>query len=157
MASRSLSPKRIQERVQRHRQAVMVLALMRAKNMAQIRAKGQRISDYSNKEISHVAHDYLAQHGERLRAESDYICSRRLRDKRQVAVSNGAIIPKTATIMFNVLPLTSKLSLGMFAIPLASSRSWARNSRAWTSSVTAIPAPLASSTTAPSPFRLIST
>jgi hypothetical protein len=43
MATRSLSPKRAAERIQRHRVAVRVLALMRAKRivLAQIRAKGK--------------------------------------------------------------------------------------------------------------------
>jgi len=45
---------------------------MRAKKIvqAQIRAKGQRIADFKAREISHLAEDYLAQHGERLRAEA---------------------------------------------------------------------------------------
>ena len=74
MATRSLSPKRIAERLREHRHAVAVLALMRAKKtvQAQIRAEGHRISDYKAKEISHLAHDYLAQHGERLRADAEH-------------------------------------------------------------------------------------
>jgi hypothetical protein len=65
MATRSLSPKRIAERLREHHHAVLVLALMRAKKTvrAQIRARGQRISDYRAKDIRLLAHDYLAQHG----------------------------------------------------------------------------------------------
>ena len=72
MATRSLSPNRVVQKLREHRQAVAVLALIRAKKIvqAQIRAKGQRISDYSNRQINHLAEDYLAQHGETLRAEA---------------------------------------------------------------------------------------
>jgi hypothetical protein len=46
MATRSLSPKQIQERIQQHRQAVMVLALMRAKKAinAKLKAQGVRVT-----------------------------------------------------------------------------------------------------------------
>ena len=65
-AKRSLSPKRLQERLQRHRQAVFVLAMQRAKKVVQanIRAKGQRLADFSAREITLLAEDNLAQHGE---------------------------------------------------------------------------------------------
>ncbi len=60
--------------MRQHRLAVRVLALQRAKKAAQaiIRAKGQKISDYSAREISHLAESYLAQHGGRPRAEAEH-------------------------------------------------------------------------------------
>jgi hypothetical protein len=72
-AKSSLSPKAL-ERIRRHRHAVAVLALMRAKKavQVQIRAKGQCIADFSCKQISLLAEDYLAQHGEQLRAEAEH-------------------------------------------------------------------------------------
>lgn len=72
MATRSLSPKRAADRLRQHQLAVRVLALQRAKKsvQAQIRAKGQRISDYSAKEISHLAHAELERNRERLMAEA---------------------------------------------------------------------------------------
>jgi hypothetical protein len=72
-ATRSLSPKLALERMQRHRHAVMVLAMQRAKKavLATIRAKGQRIADFSAREIALLAEDYLAQHGEQLRVEAE--------------------------------------------------------------------------------------
>jgi hypothetical protein len=74
MATRSLPPKRALEKLRQHRHAVLTLALMRAKKAVQanIRAKGHRLSDYSAREISHLAEDYLVQHGVRLRAEAEH-------------------------------------------------------------------------------------
>ena len=74
-ATRSLSPKRVAEIMQRHRHAVMVLALMRAKKtvQAQIRAKGQRVSDYSNREISHLAEAEFERNRTRLIAEAEQV------------------------------------------------------------------------------------
>ena len=73
-ATISLSPKRTLERMQRHRHAVMVLAMQRAKKAVQanIRAKGQRIADFSAREITLLAEDYLAQHREQLWAEAEH-------------------------------------------------------------------------------------
>ena len=73
-ANPSLSPKRTLERMQQHRHAVMVLALQRAKKAvrAGIRAKGQRLADFCAREITLLAEDYLAQHGEQLRAEAEH-------------------------------------------------------------------------------------
>jgi DNA-binding PucR family transcriptional regulator len=73
MATRSLLPKQILERMQRHRHAVIVLAMQRAKRVVQanIRAKGQRLADFSAREITLMAEDYLAQHREQLRAEAE--------------------------------------------------------------------------------------
>jgi hypothetical protein len=73
-ATRSLSPKRALERIQRHRQAVIVLALLRAKKVvkANIRARGQRLADFSAREIALLAEDYLAQHRQELVAEAEH-------------------------------------------------------------------------------------
>jgi hypothetical protein len=68
MAARGLSPKRLAERMQRFNSAVRTIALYRAKKavQAQIRARGQRLSDYSCREISVMAEAYLNQHKEEL-------------------------------------------------------------------------------------------
>jgi integrase len=57
MASTSLSPKRATERMQRFQSAVRTIALFKAKKavQAQIRARGQRVSDYSCRDISLMA------------------------------------------------------------------------------------------------------
>ena len=61
------------ERLAQHRQAVSTLAMQEAKTVqADIRAKGQRIADFSAREITLLAEDYLAQHGEQLRAEAEH-------------------------------------------------------------------------------------
>jgi hypothetical protein len=74
MATRSISPKLIQERTQRHRQAVMILARQRAKKAveAELRSRGIRTTLIRPAEISLLARDYLAQHQERLRAEAEH-------------------------------------------------------------------------------------
>ena len=73
-ANGSLSPKQVQERLQRHRSAVAVLAMQSAKRAvrAQIRANGQKIAQFSAREISVLAEAHLAQHRERLRAEAEH-------------------------------------------------------------------------------------
>ena len=73
-ATRSLSPKQIQERLQRHRSAVAVLAMQSARRavQAQIRANGQKIAQFSARKISVLAEAHLAQHRERLRAEAEH-------------------------------------------------------------------------------------
>jgi hypothetical protein len=72
-ATRTLPPKRVLERLQRHRRAVIALAHQRAKRLVQasIRAKGQRLSDFSAREITLLAEDYLAQHRAELIAEAE--------------------------------------------------------------------------------------
>jgi hypothetical protein len=62
------------DRLAQHRSAVIVLAMQRAKRLvrADIRAKGQRPADFSAKEITLLAEDYLAQHGEQLWAEAEH-------------------------------------------------------------------------------------
>ena len=74
-ATSILSPKRAAERMRRHQLAVRVLALMRAKKavQAQIRAKGQRISDYSAKAINHLAEAELECNRTRLIAEAEQV------------------------------------------------------------------------------------
>ena len=74
MATRSLSAKQILERLQRHRSAVAVLAMQSARRAvrAQIRANGQKIAQFSAREISVLAEAHLAQHRERLRAEAEH-------------------------------------------------------------------------------------
>ena len=54
------------DRLAQHRSAVSTLAMQRAKRLVQadIRAKGQRLADCSAREITLLAEDYLAQHGE---------------------------------------------------------------------------------------------
>ena len=73
-AARSLSPKQILERIQRHRSAVAVLAMQSARRevKAQIRAQGLKVAHYSAKEISILAEAHLAQHREQLRAEAEH-------------------------------------------------------------------------------------
>jgi hypothetical protein len=72
-ANRSLSPKRALERLREHRRAVIALAHQRAKRLVQasIRAKGQRLSDFSAREIALLTEDYLAQHRAELIAEAE--------------------------------------------------------------------------------------
>jgi hypothetical protein len=74
-AKQSLSPKRALERLREHRRAVIALAHQRAKRLVQasIRAKGQRLSDFSAREITLLAEDYLAQHREELIAEAENV------------------------------------------------------------------------------------
>jgi hypothetical protein len=68
MATRSLSPKRVAERLQRFRSAVMTIAHYQAKQAvkAQIRARGERISDYSCREMSVMAEAEFARNREEL-------------------------------------------------------------------------------------------
>jgi len=63
-AVRSLSPKQIQERIQQHRQAVMVLARRSARKAIEARLKGQgvRVSQVPPSEINALTNDYLAEH-----------------------------------------------------------------------------------------------
>jgi hypothetical protein len=74
MATRSLSPKQILERTQQHRQAVMVLAHRRARKAVerQLQEEGLKPRYMALREINLLAQDYLAQHGEQLRAEAEH-------------------------------------------------------------------------------------
>jgi hypothetical protein len=73
-AVRSLSPKQILERTQQHRQAVMVLAHRRARKAVerQLQEQGLKPRYMALREIKLLAQDYLAQHGEQLRAEAEH-------------------------------------------------------------------------------------
>ena len=64
MATRSLSPKQIQERIQQHRLAVMVLARRSARKAIEAKLKGQgvRVSFVPPCEIMTLTNDYLAKH-----------------------------------------------------------------------------------------------
>jgi len=70
----SLSPKQIQERIQQHRQAVMVLALMRAKKAinAKLKAQGVRVTLVLPAVINAQARDYLAEHRDELIKEAEH-------------------------------------------------------------------------------------
>ena len=59
--------------LQRYRQTVLILAHKRAKREVEreLRAKGIRTTLFRPAEISALAHDYLAQHKERLIAEAE--------------------------------------------------------------------------------------
>ena len=72
MATRSLSPNRLAQKLRDHRQAVMVLARRSAIKAikAKLRAQGIRLTLVLPKDINVLANDYLAQHGERLRVEA---------------------------------------------------------------------------------------
>ena len=65
-AVRSLSPKRIAERMQQTRQAVMVFARLAAKRAVQdqLRAQGVRVSLFPHAELMRQAEEYLASHPE---------------------------------------------------------------------------------------------
>jgi hypothetical protein len=66
MATRSLSPKRIAERTQLHRQAVIQFARLAAKRAVQeaLRAQGVRVSLFPHAELMRQAGEYLANHPE---------------------------------------------------------------------------------------------
>ncbi|MGB5182221.1 MAG: hypothetical protein WBO12_08550 [Xanthobacteraceae bacterium] len=65
-AVRSLSPKRIAERTQLHRQAVLLFARLAAKRAVQeaLRAQGVRVSLFPHAELMRQAGEYLANHPE---------------------------------------------------------------------------------------------
>ena len=75
MAGGSLSPKRIQERVQRHRQAVMVLAHQATQRAirARLRAQGVRLTDVTAKGISIQARAWFDVHRDELIAEAEQV------------------------------------------------------------------------------------
>src|SRR5215471_12391544 len=66
MATRSLSPKQTLERIQRHRQAVMMFARLAAKRAVQdqLRAQGVRVTLVLPAEIMRQAREYLDTHPE---------------------------------------------------------------------------------------------
>jgi hypothetical protein len=65
---------KVQEKIQRHRHAVMVLALRSATKAikARLRAKGIRLSDVTAKDISNQARAWLEVHREELIAEAEH-------------------------------------------------------------------------------------
>ena len=65
-AVRTLSPKRIAERTQLHRQAVMLFARLAAKRAVQdqLRAQGVRVTLFPHAEVMRQAGEYLASHPE---------------------------------------------------------------------------------------------
>jgi hypothetical protein len=67
-ATRSLSPKRAAERMQRFQSAIRTIALFRAKKavQAQIRARGERIAGYCCREINLLAGIELERNREEL-------------------------------------------------------------------------------------------
>jgi hypothetical protein len=74
-AVRSLSPKQILERMQRHRRAVMVLAHQSAQRAvkARLRARGVRLWDVTAKDISIRARAWFDAHREELIAEAEQV------------------------------------------------------------------------------------
>jgi hypothetical protein len=72
MATRSLSPKRAAERMQRFRSAVMTIAHYRAKQAVkvQIRARGQKIAEYSCRDIALLAEAELERNREQIIAKA---------------------------------------------------------------------------------------
>ena len=75
MATRSLSPNRIVQKLREHRQCVIVLARQSARKAikAQLRAEGLKLSQFSAKDISIRADAYFDVHRERLIAEAEQI------------------------------------------------------------------------------------
>ena len=75
MATRSLSPNRIVQKLREHRQCVIVLARQSARKAikAQLRAEGLKLSQFSAKDISIRAEAYFDVHRERLIAEAEHI------------------------------------------------------------------------------------
>ena len=67
-ATRSLSPKRAAEMMQRFRSAVITVARLRARQVikAQIKARGDKVCNFTAAQISLEADAYLAQHREEL-------------------------------------------------------------------------------------------
>jgi hypothetical protein len=63
-ATRSLSPKQVLERIQQHRQAVMLLARKSARKAveAKLKAQGVKVSLLPLCEINALTNDYLAEH-----------------------------------------------------------------------------------------------
>ena len=75
MATQSLSPNRIAQKLREHRHAVIVLAHQSARKAikAQLRAEGLKLSQFSAKDISIRAEAYFDVHPERLIAEAEQI------------------------------------------------------------------------------------
>src|SRR5262249_5916642 len=74
MATRSLSPDRIAQKLREHRSAVAVLAMQSAKRAVkdQIRAKGEKPAHFTAKEIAVLAEVELQRNRTKLIAEAEH-------------------------------------------------------------------------------------
>jgi hypothetical protein len=75
MASRSLSPKRLAERMQQHRHAVMVLARQSAKRTAisHLRAQGLKPANFTARQITELAEVEFERNRAQLIAEAEHL------------------------------------------------------------------------------------
>ena len=75
MATRSLSPDRVAQRLREHRTAVAVLARQSAKRAikAQLKAEGLKVSQFSAKDISIRADAWFDAHRAELIAEAEQV------------------------------------------------------------------------------------
>jgi hypothetical protein len=74
MATKSLSPNRVAQKLREHRHAVIVLARQSAKKAikAQLRAEGLKLSQFSAKDISIRAEAWFDAHRAELIAEAEH-------------------------------------------------------------------------------------
>ena len=74
-ASRSLSPKRLAERMQQHRQAVMVLARQSAKRTVKdhIRAQGLKLAEFTARDLNELAEAEFERNRAQLIAEAEHL------------------------------------------------------------------------------------
>jgi hypothetical protein len=74
MATKSLSPNRVAQKLREHRHAVRVLAMQSAKKAikAQLRAEGLKLSQFSAKDISIRAEAWFDEHRAELIAEAEH-------------------------------------------------------------------------------------
>ena len=74
-AVRSLSPKRLAERTQRHRHAVIVLAMQSAKRTVKdhIRAQGLKVANFTARELNELAEVEFERDRARLIAEAEHM------------------------------------------------------------------------------------
>ena len=75
MATKSLSPNRVAQKLREHRHAVLVLAHQSARKAikAQLRAEGLKLSQFSAKDISIRAEAWFDVHRQELIAEAEQI------------------------------------------------------------------------------------
>lgn len=75
MASRSLSPKRLAERMQQHRHAVMVLTRQSAKRTAisHLRAQGLKPANFTARQITELAEVEFERNRAQLIAEAEHL------------------------------------------------------------------------------------
>jgi hypothetical protein len=103
MATRSLSPKRALEKMRQYRAAVMTIAHYRAKQAvkAEIRARGQKIAEFSARDIALLAEAYMAQHRDWLitKAAEDVATFREFaRYRAEIDVASVCIPPGNRTL-----------------------------------------------------------